>query len=186
MADIVEAHLREGSPEVRGMSPSPDGEFVFERDRGISHLASRRRVSYLIVPFENPHSGSGPLFRSLAEAKVNVFLIKMLSDCLGFAVNQDEVDRGVETLRHGGWEPEVYRECAIVSVVSPEMRDMPGVMARLVGCLQHSGVEIRGFADSFNSVSCLIAENQMDAALEAMENEFEVTLPAQPDALDPW
>jgi len=158
---------------------------AFERDRGVTHLAARESVSHVSVCLPDPAAEMVAVFRRLAEADVNVYFVKIHEDCVCFAVDTAALDTSLSVLAEGGLDVRSERDCTIVSTVARSMRDMSGIMSRIMGCLNDAAIEVREFADSYNSVSCLVSASHAGRAISALSAEFGVALQA-PSSEDPW
>lgn len=159
---------------------------AFERDRGVTHLSARTGVGQISVYVDEPRDEMAWIFRALADAGLNVYLIKIHDDRLCFAVDVGDVDKTAAALEDLGLRYSLVRRCALVSVVAPAMRDLSGVMWRIVGAMREARVEILEIADAFNAVSCLVHEPAFEAAVGALSSAFGVSLTERPDPLDPW
>jgi aspartate kinase len=124
------------------------------------------------------------VFEALAGANINVYLIKVQEEYLGFSVSSDDTEAAIAVLQQSHLRYGLSRDCAIVSVVSPAMRDLSGILWRIIGSLRDADVEILELADAYNAVSCLIAEADCDRAVAALAATFGVGLDTDP--LDPW
>ena len=52
------------------------------------------------------------------------------------------------------------------------MTGVPGVMARIVKALAKANIEILQTADSLTTIGCLIKEENLSAAVNALHDEF--------------
>jgi aspartate kinase len=52
------------------------------------------------------------------------------------------------------------------------MHGVPGVMARVVNCLERENIPIYQTTDSHANISCLIKEEQLAQAVRALHREF--------------
>jgi hypothetical protein len=66
------------------------------------------------------------------------------------------------------------------------MRDLSGVLWRIIGSLRDLEVEILELADAYNSVSCLVEEHQRDRAAQGLAESFGVEVASEPGPMDPW
>lgn len=164
------------------MDPALD----LERERGVTHISVRPGVARFSVYCDSPRQSMADVFGLLADHEVNVFLIKIHTQCLGFTVAVEDVDLVQDLLERTGLRYALARECALVSVVAPAMRDLSGVLWRIVGCLRGLGVEILELADAYNSVSCLVEREHMERSAEALAETFGVKVATEPDSMDPW
>jgi aspartokinase len=158
----------------------------FERDRGVTHLSARRDVSKIAVHMDEPREGMPAVFRALADAGVNVYLIKLSEDRIEFALDRGLLDRAIEMLEAQSFRYSLARHCALVSIVAPSMRDLSGVLWHFMGAMRQAAIEVLELSDAYNAISCLIPEQQLETALEALTSEFRVGLTEQPGPLDPW
>jgi len=161
------------------------GTIEFERHRGVSHLTVRDSVSHMGVPAADPATDMAQVFRVIAEAGVNTYLIKIHEGLIAFAMDRGDLDAVVSALTAAGYDVRSEEECSIVSTVARSMRDMSGVMARIMGALTSAHVDVRELADSYNSVSCLVRRGDRDKAISALSGEFGVRL-REPTHEDPW
>lgn len=66
----------------------------------------------------------------------------------------------------------VFENLTMVSVVAGRHRQVPGVMATIWETLTEAGIPIHQIADSEMSVSCLVPENDADAAVRLLHDRF--------------
>lgn len=112
--------------------------------------------------------------QTLAEHAISIDLINLLPEVFAFTVKEEVVERAANLLSNLGFEVEVSEPCAKVSIIGAGMRGRPGVMARVVHALHGAGVDILQTADSHTTISCLVRRGQMDRALRALHDEFEL------------
>lgn len=66
----------------------------------------------------------------------------------------------------------IGESCTIVSVVAGRMSTLPGIMASICEALYDGGIPILQTADSDNSISCLINEEDTEKAVKALHEKF--------------
>lgn len=139
---------------------------------GIAHLGKRAQVK--ITGLEDFHSsGLAPqIFQRLAMAGVSVDLIFMSPDLIAFVVDQAKVETAQNVLTPLGLNVKIKVGFAKVSVVGAGMHGVPGVMARVVNCLEQEGVQIFQTTDSHANISCLVLEEHIPQAVQALYQEF--------------
>jgi aspartate kinase len=157
----------------------------FERDRGVTHLSVRDDVSHMGVHLPEPGVEMAGVFEVLADHAVNIYLVKLHEQMVNFAIDHQDLARATEALEAAEYEVTVEAECSVVSTVARSMRDMSGVMSRIIGCLIDDDIDVREFADSYNSVSCLVSASDRDSAVRALGEEFCVRVGRLGDE-DPW
>lgn len=112
--------------------------------------------------------------QTLAEHGISIDLINLLPEVLVFTVQEEAVSRAANLLSERGFDVAVSEPCAKVSIIGAGMRGRPGVMARVVRTLHGAGVDILQTADSHTTISCLVKRGQMERALRALHDEFEL------------
>ncbi len=163
-----------------------DSSLDFERERGVTHIAVRPGVAQFSAYCDAPRKCMADVFGLLADQSVNLFLIKIHTQCLGFCVAIEDVDAVKDLFERVNMRYAMARECALVSVVAPAMRDLSGILWRIVGCLRGRGIEILELADAYNSVSCLVEGQHMDSAAQGLAETFGVAVATESDPMDPW
>ena len=122
------------------------------------------------------------LFRALADADVNVDLIVQNTSDHGvtdisFTVPHGELDAAMSICQEHAEEigaSSVKGESAIarVSVVGAGMKSHPGVAATVFETLAEHGINIEMIATSAIRVSCVVAEAQVEEAVQALHDRF--------------
>lgn len=141
---------------------------------GIANLGKRAQVK--IQGAENFHrSGLGTkIFQALAEAAVSVDLIYVSPDRIAFIIDQAKVDTAKRVLEPMELDVQIEVGFAKVSVVGAGMHGVPGVMARVVNCLESEGIPIHQTTDSHANISCLVLEEHVLRAVQALYREFQL------------
>jgi len=158
---------------------------TIQPSRGITHLLRRRgfcQFAFALSAGQRLHD----IFRAIAEAGVSISLIKKSEARISFVVALKDREATAAALRRLHLEPQLNAPCGVACVVASNMRYEPGVMYRILKALQAAGVEVLSTSDSFNSVSCLVREEQLEDALAALRKEFGVEVATAPQPLDPW
>ncbi|MDI3298148.1 MAG: aspartate kinase [Bacillota bacterium] len=151
---------------------------------GVAHMADMCLVRVEGAPARGESAGGAPaadsgtvnrrIFRPLAEAGVSVDLINVSPERRSFIVREAEAEKTRKILESEGFQVSLVRGCAKVSVVGAGMRGLPGVMARVVEALAERGIEILQTADSHVTISCLVRREQMEEAVRALHEAFEL------------
>lgn len=139
---------------------------------GVTHIPSMARIT-IRTAGEGDESGEElRVFSSLARAGISVDLINVFPGSKVFCVKENVSGQAEEILREEGFRPEVIHGCAKVSVVGTGMRGVPGVMAGVVAALHRAGVRILQTADSHVTISCLVREEDLPRAVQALHDQF--------------
>lgn len=139
---------------------------------GIAHASSLTQLKVRL-----PQDGKVTeldLFRGLAEARISIDLISVFPELKVFTVQQPLLARAQKILQGLGVEFEVIEDCAKVSVVGAGMRNIPGVMARVVEALAREGIKILQTGDSNITISLLIYEADLKKAIKTLHDHFEL------------
>jgi aspartate kinase len=154
-------------------------EFII---RGVTHDANVAKVAILGVPDQPGIAHT--IFSALAEKTIDVDMIvqsirnvdKKIIDMV-FTISKSDVDQAkalVETLVKdmGALGVVVDENVAKVSVVGAGMYGSPGIAATMFGALGEAGVNIEVISTSEISISCLIREEQVKEAVNAIHKKF--------------
>ncbi len=71
---------------------------------------------------------------------------------------------------------EMTTNCAIVSIVVLNTREVPGIMARILEALVEANITVLQVSDAQHSVSCLLLEEDMARAVNILHDKFELHL----------
>lgn len=154
---------------------------------GVTHLRRKEHITHISFPFSaTQRLGLCRLFERFGARNINVFFIKKTQDTVSLGIDNADQQAALECLEEGGIEAEVKPDCGVACVVASNMKYAPGLMYRIVRSLRQVGVPLLGTSDSFNSMSCLVKQEDLEKALEALGKEFGIQESANPTPLDPW
>ena len=130
------------------------------------------------------------LFRALADRGVNVDMIVQNVSVHGttdisFTVPKEHLDAGlqvVDELRGDIGATNVIADGAIgrVSLVGAGMKTHPGVAAMMFETLANEGINIEMISTSAIRISCVVRQDQVEAAVRALHETFKL------DQIGPW
>jgi aspartate kinase len=187
---------------IEVLSSFEDGPGTFIREdplveqrnkvRGLAHDRDVAKVTLVAVP-DRPGVAKA-VFEPLAEAGINVDMIVQNvghggETDLSFTVPRVELAAAKKAL-----DP-VVRELAArelttdasvakVSIVGAGLHNAPGYAARMFGTLADAGVNIEMISTSEVRITCMIAEADLETALRALHDAFELERPEKVDAID--
>ncbi len=141
----------------------------------LAHLPDVVQLKVVRRPSEDLARPEGAL-TVLAEHGISIDLITLMPEVLAFTVKEEAVKEAANLLTKLGYQVQISAACAKVSIIGAGMRGRPGVMARVVKALHGAGVEILQTADSHTTISCLVARAQMQRALGALHEEFQLSV----------
>lgn len=151
---------------------------------GIAHDRSEAKVTVNGVP-DRPGVAAA-VFGQLAEAGLNVdMIVQNISHDgttdISFTVPRAHVTEA-ETISKqvadeiGAKSVEVDTEIGKVSLVGAGMKSHPGVAARTFRALSDAGINIEMISTSTIRISCVVKADQVEAAVNALHDEFEPPL----------
>lgn len=138
-------------------------------DRVVTSLTQSADVSQLQI--RGPVDVSR-VFIEMAEHKISVELMSVLSSHITFTVADRDRGRAVDVLNSIGYDPKVIENCAKISIIGESMAGIPGIMSVVVSALAHEGIEILQTADSHTTIWCLVRKEDMERAIRAIHRAF--------------
>jgi aspartate kinase len=176
---------------VRSSFEDEAGTWVRKEDRrmeqaiisGIAHDTSEAKVTILGVP---DHPGvAARVFRPLADEGVNVDMIVQNASADGrtdifFTLPKDDVARAGKILdavkeQVGAEGVTTDLDIAKISLVGAGMKSHPGVAADMFDALADEGINIEIISTSSIRVSCVVRANEVDRAVKAIHDKFELS-----------
>ena len=105
---------------------------------------------------------------------------------MSFTVPRAELSRGKKVLEPivrdlGARELTTDASVGKVSIVGAGLHNAPGYAARMFGTLADAGVNIEMISTSEVRITCIIAEDELETALRALHDAFELE---RPEAVD--
>ena len=120
------------------------------------------------------------LFSVLEKASVSVDMISQYPTTDGtyvieFTIGQDDASVAIKALKDAGYEnAEAKKGLAKVSIVGAGMATHPGVACSMFEALSAKGIDIDLISTSEISISALVDEGQVNEALNALHDKFEL------------
>ncbi|SEQ56620.1 aspartate kinase [Virgibacillus subterraneus] len=140
---------------------------------GIAHISSISQIK--VQTKEEAHRLQSEVFKAMAEAGISVDFINISPTGVIYTVPDAHTKKAVHILETLGFQPEIIENCAKVSAVGAGMTGVPGVASRIVQSLTNAGVQILQSADSHTTIWVLIHENDLNAAVNALHDVFELS-----------
>ena len=161
------------------MSASAPGETVghvsFERERGVYQVQVTEHLAHAVVavkPEENRNERIQQLFDTLRKNTIPIFLIKLHSSAVTFAVDSEFLAGAEKCVKEAGFTVQTRTGLALLTINASSMRDLSGVMVNIADSLAAAGARLYGVGDSHNSVQCLIDGQNVDAAVSQIKKTF--------------
>jgi aspartate kinase len=189
MRSVEVAHQHDVALHVRSAFSWEPGTYVVREEpgmeqpiiRAVTHDSSESKITVADVP-DKP-GVSAALFRSLADANVNVDMIVQNVSADGttdisFTVPSEDRPKAVDILDSGVASglgaTSVTSDDSIgrVSVVGAGMKSNPGVAATMFETLAANDVNIEMISTSAIRISCVIADEELEAAVQLLHTAF--------------
>jgi len=143
------------------------------------HLA---KIGVMSIP-DRP-GVAGALFSALGERGINVpFIVHTIDinnlDNIVLCVAPEDLGAALDALNTvketiGAKEIVYVGEVGIVSVFGPHFGERPGIAGAMFSALASVGINILAISTSISSISCVVDINDMDEAVRALEEAFEL------------
>lgn len=127
---------------------------------------------------------AGAIFSALGEKGINVpFIVHTIDlnnlDNLVICVAREDLTPALEVLDTvketiGAKEIVYDGEVGIFSMFGPHFGERPGIAGVMFSALASAGINILAISTSISSTSCLIDANDMDEAVQALEEAFDL------------
>ncbi len=124
------------------------------------------------------------IFNALAEKKINIDMISQAppyrgSINLSFSLPSDDLIKAISELNKfkkavPNLHVEVDADNTKLSVYGKDMKNIPGVAAKLFMLLAQNGIDVKLITTSEVDISYLLYEKDIDKAIEAIKKEFEL------------
>jgi aspartate kinase len=152
----------------------------------VTHSVAEARLTLVGVPDEP--GAAARIFQALAQVNVNVDMIVQNEPAsakgraeISFTVPREDLRAAGAALEPLAGESftEMSRseEMGKVSIVGAGMRSHPGVAAKVFTVLAEEGVNIEMIATSPIKISCVIARDRVERAVQALHSAFELSGP---------
>jgi aspartate kinase len=121
------------------------------------------------------------MFDLLADNGISIDMISIFPEQKNFTIPEEKLLLTEATLKKLGVKFKITTGCAKVSVVGLGMRNLPGVMARVVKALNQKNIRILQTGDSNITISLLIREEDLSEALCTLHDHFHLATPPSDD-----
>jgi len=165
----VRLHVRSSFEEDEGTWITEEDDPMLEKALISAVVHQREETVYRVA-------GAAParLFGALAEANVNVDTILQSSDEVVFSAPPEDKVEARRTLDALGARWEARDDLGKVSVIGAGMKSHPGVAAKTFATLEGAGIEPVVVSTSPIKIACHIRSDQVDAAVRALHDAFEL------------
>lgn len=139
---------------------------------GIAHLAPITQIK--VKAKRDQYNLQTEVFKSMANEKISVDFINISPNGVVYTVTDEMTEKAESILKNLGYEPEIERKCAKVSVVGAGITGVPGVTAKIVTALSENGIRILQSADSHTTIWVLVKQEDLVTAVNALHDAFQL------------
>ena len=151
----------------------------------IGGIMQNAHLSLLNVTAVPDRPGTAALIlNSLGKRSINVqFIVQCIDqnqqDQVALCVDRDDLPLALELVDQIAPELEAGKvaaqpEAAIVSIFGPDFRERPGIAGTMFQALAGQDINILAVSTSISTVSCVIESDELEAALIALRNTFDL------------
>ena len=149
---------------------------------GIIQKRNLAKIGVMSIP-DRP-GVAGAIFSALGAQGINIpFIVHTIDlnslDNIVICVSRQDLTAALEALDTvketvGAEEIAYDGEVGIVSMFGPHFGERPGIAGVMFSALASAGINILAISTSISSTSCLIDASDMDEAVQALEETFEL------------
>ena len=136
---------------------------------GIAH--KKDRVQFKV----NNKSKQDSLLEVIAQKGISIDLINIFPTHKIFTVDDQYKSILEEYFQQENYSYDMIEGCCKVTIIGAGMTRVPGVMSKLIQALASKKIEILQTADSLTTIACLIKEDEVIEALEALHDVFDLS-----------
>lgn len=149
--------------------------WLFLRDdksvTGITYVLGLAQIVLALCP-EGQMKGLTGILSTLSG--ISLDLINVFPDRLSFVIGEEWVDKAISCLGDASGRSSVYRGKAKVTVIGHNMHGKTGVMKDIATALGKQSIGIYASSDSNITISCLIDEEYLERAVNALHSAFDL------------
>lgn len=113
-------------------------------------------------------------FKELATESVSIDIINIFPMRRVFTTESSNKNKTIDLIQKYDADFSFIDACCKITVIGEKMTGVPGVMAKIISCLTKVDVKILQTADSLSTIACLIKEEDLEKAVEALHNAFDL------------
>lgn len=139
---------------------------------GIAHVPD---LAQFMIDFPEPDAKLElDMFEKLGEEGISIDLISVFPNLKVFSVEEEDIKQTEKVLKKLKLKYRIKKDCAKVSVVGAGMRNIPGVVGRVVRTLQNNSIDILQTGDSNITICLLINSSDLPEAVRTLHDHFEL------------
>ncbi|ONI44255.1 aspartate kinase [Candidatus Epulonipiscioides gigas] len=173
----VEYAMRANIPlVVKNTFSDDEGSFIMQNTEQkerlgsiVTALAHRSgRVQYMLT---EPQEG---LLKKIADKNISIDLINIFQNFIVFTINELNQQKLEILLNEEYCKFTKTEHCAKITAIGEAISGVPGIMAKIATTLTKKNIKILQTTDSLTTISCLIKEEELKTAINALHEEFDL------------
>lgn len=157
-----------GGTRIAHAFEDPDGK---RKGSLLTAIVSKDGIAQYLLG-ESDQSRISKMLDVLSEKGVSLDMISLADHSQMFTVDEGNCPKVGTILEHEGLDHSVRKGCSKLTIVGQAIHGMPGVMARLMSALNHSGIKVLQTADSHTTISCLMDTGSIKRATHEIHDVF--------------
>lgn len=143
---------------------------------GITHIPNLTQIKVFTKDYPHIENVQLKIFKAIYMANISVDFINIHPHAVIFTVKDFIGDTVIQILEKIGIKAEVIINCAKIAAVGAGMTGVPGVMANIIEALTKVDVQVLQSADSYTTIWCLVKNDDMEKAVQALHEHFKLNL----------
>jgi aspartate kinase len=149
---------------------------------GIIQKRNLAKIGIMSIPHRAGVAGA--VFQALGASGINCpFIVHTIDlnnlDSIVVCAAQEDLPAALEVVKQARETVEakdvVYnKEVGIISIFGPHFGELPGIAGEMLSALALADINILAMSSSISSLSCLVDGSEMDEAVQALEEAFEL------------
>ncbi|MFZ5353761.1 MAG: aspartate kinase [Bacillota bacterium] len=140
----------------------------------VAYISNRVQVKVYFDGTAGEYEEDDYLFSLIADEDISLDMINVYPDHKVFIIQEVDLKRLELLLKARGIKYDVKLNCSKVTVIGNKMRGVPGVMAKVIRALSKHNIKLLQSSDSHTTISCLIENEFVGTAVNALHKEFEL------------
>lgn len=137
---------------------------------GIAHVSGVTQIN--VAAKKGQMDMQEEVFRAMANEQISVDFINISPNNVVYTVKDHLAEKAEKILKEKGYEPNLEKNCAKVSVVGAGITGVPGVASKIVSALSEQGIRILQSADSYTTIWVLVKQDDLERAVNALHDAF--------------
>lgn len=170
---------------IKNTNSNSEGTFIEEinRNRLKDSLNNNRKVISAITYkkdrtqielFNKDKNIINALLADFIIEGISLDLINFFTDHKVFTIDSSDKNKVVVLLEKYNLKYYIVENCCKLACIGNKMRGVPGVMAKIYGTLSNNDIDILQTSDSYNTIWCLIKEEELEKSIIALHDGFKL------------